>query len=297
MTTNIFALGRDLSVSFIGEEIFHKRSPYQDILILDTVQFGRMLFLDNSPQLSEMDEFLYHETMVHPAMLAHENPADVLIIGGGDGCVLRETLKYPLLTVTLCDIDAEVVAASKQFLHFVNRGAFGDKRLSLEHEDGRKFLSDSDKTFDVIFLDITDPMGPSTGLFTKEFYSMVRSRLSGDGLMVFDADGPDYGGHFQSFVRTVEEVFPYVYPYLVFVPSLFIRQGFVICSNRDLSDMKNVNSVGERIKSAGLGCGFLSVEMTAGFFEGDDVLRYILSETNGPSHISTDSNPAYHSYR
>jgi spermidine synthase len=172
--------------------LYESRSDYQSIRVLDTVPFGRALILDGVLQTTEMDEFIYHEMIVHPLLISLAQPERVLIIGGGDGGCLRRALEHPLREVVQVELDRAVVEACRRYLPQVSSGAFDDPRLQLLFADGYEFVARAQEPFDAIIVDLTDPFppGPSLRLFTAEFYQLVRRMLKDDGLMITQSSSP-----------------------------------------------------------------------------------------------------------
>src|SRR5262249_30743142 len=150
--------GQSLSIS---EEIVRHTSDQQDLRLFQNPMFGRVLTLDGVVQLTEADEAIYHEMMVHVPLLSHDNPKSVLVIGGGDGGSLREVVKHTQLErIVLVDIDKSVIEFSQQYLPKLSNNAFEDPRITIEIADGAKFVAECKDTFDVIICDSTDPIGP-----------------------------------------------------------------------------------------------------------------------------------------
>jgi spermidine synthase len=172
--------------------LYEGRSDYQSIRVLDTVPFGRALILDGVLQTTEMDEFIYHETIVHPLLSSLAQPKRVLIIGGGDGGCLRRALQHPLTEVVQVELDRAVVETCRRYLPRVSGGAFDDPRLQLLFADGYEFVEKVREPFDAVIVDLTDPFppGPSLRLFTAEFYQFVRRILKEDGLMITQSSSP-----------------------------------------------------------------------------------------------------------
>jgi spermidine synthase len=167
------------------------RSAYQDVEVHDSVSFGRLFRLDGHFMTSENDEFFYHENLVHMAAIPHPQPRRALIIGGGDGGSAEELFKHPSIeSVTLCEIDGAVVDISRRYLGQVHRGALDDPRLTLRYEDGFAFIRESSERYDLIVLDLTDPGGPSTPLYTEEFYRACADRLEPGGAMTLHIASP-----------------------------------------------------------------------------------------------------------
>lgn len=284
-----YTLNKGITVQISGELIFEKQTKYQNMSIMDVNLFGRCLVLDNITQLAEKDEYLYHESIVHPAMLAHPNPKKILVIGGGDGGTLREVFRHPVEKVTFIELDPEVVDVCKKHLPSLSNGAFEDPRLEMKFEDGREFLQNSSEKWDVIILDLTDPTGPSRKLFTKEFYEIVKAHLNPGGIVALDADSPDFAATFPNIIKTLEAAFPNVHPFLVHIPFYFVRQGFAVCSMENLSKMKDPDFVQNQMNARGLKLKLFDAASMAGLFTRSYRMQSFI-ESN-PWKISTDANP------
>ena len=168
------------------ETLHREQSPFQRIEIVRTPDYGRCLLLDDELQSCEADEFIYHEALVHPALILHPDPRRVLVIGGGEGATLREVLRHRSVElVRMVELDERVVAASQAHLDTFHAGAFDDPRVRLTFGDGRAFLETSHETWDMVILDLNNPLegGPSARLFTAEFYRAVRARLTVGGVL------------------------------------------------------------------------------------------------------------------
>ncbi|MFD2205604.1 polyamine aminopropyltransferase [Kiloniella antarctica] len=177
----------------IDRVIFEGQTDFQNVSIFDNNLLGRVLVLDDAVQITEFDEHIYSESMVHVPMVSHPAPKRVLIIGAGDGTVLREVLKHEALTqVTMVEIDGALVKICHEHLSDILHGAFDDPRLNLIIGDGAKYLRESDQEFDVIIIDSTDPDDNSTALFTNAFYGYAKARLAKGGIIVAQAGCPAY---------------------------------------------------------------------------------------------------------
>ena len=220
----------------IKDVLFEGRTAYQDVLIIDGASFGRSLILDGKTQSTELDEFVYHEALVHPGMTAHPNPRVGFVAGGGEGATVREVLSHSSVSrVIMVDIDREVVELCRQYLPNHHCGAFEDPRLELHHVDAWEFLERTHDRFDVAIIDVPDPLkqGPAHKLFTQEFYGLLRDRLNPQGLMVAQSgpSGPAfYEQCFSAVAKTIGTVFPAVYPCEAFIPSYGTTWSFVIGS-------------------------------------------------------------------
>ena len=164
--------------------LFDSETEHQHLIIIETPEFGRVMMLDGVIQLASKDEFVYHEMMAHVPLFAHGRAKKALIIGGGDGGVLREALRHPELeSVTLCEIDRSVIDLCRAHFPEVSAGAYDDPRTRIVIADGTKFVAETDERFDVIMVDSTDPIGPGVVLFTREFYADCRKALAKGGLL------------------------------------------------------------------------------------------------------------------
>jgi spermidine synthase len=175
----------------IDRVLKEEASECQELIVFENETFGRVLAVDGIIQLTERDEFIYHEMMVHVPLLAHGKVENVLIIGGGDGGIVREVMRHKSVKkVTLVEIDPSVIALSKEYLPMVSRGAFDDPRLTVEIDDGSLFVKNTEESYDVILCDSTDPIGPGEVLFTEEFYRDCKSCLKEGGIFVNQNGAP-----------------------------------------------------------------------------------------------------------
>jgi spermidine synthase len=217
----------------ITRTIAQAQTKFQQMEILETASYGKCLVLDGRIQSSEADEFVYHEALVHPGILGHPGPERAMVIGGGEGATLREILRYRTINRALMvDIDQEVVEQCRRHLPEMHRGAFDDPRTELAYLDARAFLETTAERFDLIVVDLTEPLeeGPACLLFTKEFYSLIPDRLTSKGMMTMQAGMTKVNElHFFSAVhRTLQEVFPVVAPSQAFVSCFGTPWGFIV---------------------------------------------------------------------
>ena len=186
----------------VDRPIFEGQTDFQSVSIFDNNLLGRVLVLDDAVQITEFDEHIYSESMVHIPMFSHPAPQRVLIIGAGDGTVLREVLKHETLTqVTMVEIDGALVKLCHEHLSDILQGAFDDPKLDLVIDDGAKYLRETDRAFDVIIIDSTDPDDNSTALFTDEFYTRCKARLAVGGIIVAQAGCPAYQPSIRTHMR------------------------------------------------------------------------------------------------
>ena len=234
-----------LQAERVDRVVYSARTQYQSMVIQDTACFGRSLVLDDKTQSTELDEFVYHESLVQPVMLAHAAPKSVFVAGGGEGATIREVLAHDgVERVVMADIDREVVEACRKYLPSFHRGAFDDPRLELLHVDAFSYIQASRERFDVVVIDVPDPLegGPAYMLYTREFYELLRDRLGPGGLFVAQSGptGPAfYEQCFSAVASTIGSVFDRVSAYEAFVPSFGSTWGFTVGSlGRDPASME-----------------------------------------------------------
>jgi len=219
----------------IARTIASRQTAFQLMEIMETLSYGKCLVLDGRIQSSQGDEFIYHEALVHPGLLAHPDPRRAMVIGGGEGATVREILRHRSIAECLMvDIDGEVVAECRQHLPEMHQGAFEDPRTRLLHEDARAYLEKTSERFDLIVIDLVEPLeeGPACLLFTREFYTLVRDRLTERGVMTMQAGMTKVNelAFFAAVNRTLREVFPVVAPYQTFVSCFGTPWGFSVGS-------------------------------------------------------------------
>jgi spermidine synthase len=224
-----------LQLHRIKQVIYSGKTPYQSVEFAELGPWGRCLILDGKIQSSEWDEAIYHQSLVHPSMIAHPSPRSVFIGGGGEGATLREALRYESVKrAVMVDLDRDVVELCRQHLPTFHQGSFDDPRVELLFTDAMKYLQESEEKFDVIILDLPEPIegGPAYLLSTREFYEMVRDRLADGGTVSLQAGASTWGNHqcFTAVVNTLKKVFPLVFPYQVCVPSYCGMWGFAFAS-------------------------------------------------------------------
>jgi len=236
--------------------VCREKTDYQELMIFETPSFGRVLALDGNTQTTEKDEFAYHEMLAHVPLFAHGTPARVLIVGGGDGGILREVLRHRTVEkATLVEIDRTVVERCRKHLPSLNVGAFEDPRTELVIADGIEYVAQSDETFDVIIIDSTDPMGPGEGLFGKTFYADCKRRLGGGGVLAAQNGVPFFQA--DELVRTRQRLMPIfsdVAFYATAVPT-YVGGLMALAFATDDARLRGLSEVviGERFAAAGFG--------------------------------------------
>ena len=206
----------------VNRQLYSGNSEFQRIDVFASKEFGRFLTLDGYMMLTEKDEFIYHEMITHVPMAVHPDPKDILVIGAGDGGVIRELTRYnSVRSIDLVEIDELVVEVSKKFLP-TTACRLDDERVHIHYEDGVKFIRSCENKYDVIIVDSTDPFGPGEGLFTKEFYESCFKALREDGIMVNQHESPFYDEDAAAMQRShkrIVESFPISRVYQAHIPT------------------------------------------------------------------------------
>ena len=219
----------------ITRTIAFRKTQFQEMYIVETGAYGKALVLDGKWQSCTGDEFLYHEPLVHPTMLLHGNPRNVLILGGGEGATAREVLRWKSVEkVVMIDIDGEVVEACREPLPEMHQGAFDDPCVELLITDALEYLDETDRTFDVVISDLSDPIeeGPSFKLFTSEYFEKTRRVLAPDGVFGVQA-GPVSPAEMHLHCRlasTLRAVFPNTASLTSYVPTYAAPWSFILAS-------------------------------------------------------------------
>ena len=210
----------NVGITFRVREVKKIKSKFQEIAVLDTNEFGKMLVLDGLVQTTEKDEFIYHEMISHPALLLHPNPKKVLVIGGGDGGTVREVLKHKSVEeVHLCEIDEEVIFVAEKYFPSISY-KLRNPKVKIFIEDGNQFLEENKNSYDVIIMDNSDPIGASEVLFRAEFYKKVKNALKENGIMVAQTESPILQKeYFKNAVSEIKKVFKNVGIYLAYIPT------------------------------------------------------------------------------
>ncbi|OGN88965.1 MAG: spermidine synthase [Chloroflexi bacterium RBG_13_46_14] len=279
----------------IKEVLYKGQTKFQSIEIIRTGSYGKCLVLDNKIQSSEFDEFVYHEALVHPALISHPNPENVFVAGGGEGATLREILRYNTVKkVVMVDIDDEVISICKKYLPEHHRGSFEDERVELYHTDARQYLADSKEAFDIIIIDLTEPVeeGPAYLLYTEEFYRIVQEKLAGNGIISVQAGCAAFNEllNFSAVFNTLKTAFTEVHPYQVDVPSFGGPWGFCFASN-DVTPVMSTEEVDARLKERGITNLNLYDGITHQYmFALPKHLRKVL---NAQTRLITDGQPLY----
>jgi len=251
----------------VDRQLYAGQSEFQRIDIFDSPEFGRFLTLDGYMMLTEKDEFIYHEMIVHVPMAVNPLAKKILVIGGGDGGTCRELLRYPTVeSVDLVEIDELVVEVCKKYLP-QTAGCFSDKRLHFHFEDGLKFIRHCENLYDLIIVDSTDPFGPGEGLFTKEFYGNCYKALKEDGIMVNQHESPFYAEDAYAMQRAhkrIVESFPISRVYQAHIPTYPSGHWLFGFASKKYHPVKDLNRV--KWNTLGLKTRYYNTQLHVGSF-------------------------------
>ncbi|MEM2137023.1 MAG: polyamine aminopropyltransferase [Candidatus Methanomethylicia archaeon] len=220
----------------LKSKIFSIKSKYQNIEVVELHKFGKCLVLDNLIQISELDEHLYHEMHVHPVLISHENPEKILIIGGGDGGVLREVLKHKMVKeVTMVEIDKEVINTTKEYIPKIPEESLNDPRVKIVIEDGKRYVEECVEKYDIILMDLTDPepIGPAIQLYQIEFFKKVKDKLKDGGIFLLQSSGYEmYPKKILEIQEDLKKIFRHVGIYASYVPAYGGEWTFTYASDK-----------------------------------------------------------------
>jgi spermidine synthase len=226
----------------------YQKTAFQEMYVVETGAYGKGLVLDGKWQSCTGDEFIYHEVLVQPAAIAHQNPRTALVLGGGEGATIRELLRWKTIEkVMMIDIDGEVVEACKIHLPEMHQGAFEDPRVELVIEDALKILDTTTETWDIIISDLSDPIeeGPSFALFTKEYYAKLKRVLNPGGYVVIQAGPVSAPGikYHARLINTLKAVFKHVVPMSAITSAYGAPWGFALCSEAPINTLPDLAAV------------------------------------------------------
>jgi spermidine synthase len=245
-------LTEDAGVYFAADRLIDTIiSPFQTIEIFDTPTLGKLMRIDGCNMVSERDEFFYHEALVHPAACAHANPRTIAIIGGGDGGSAEEILKHATVqSVRLVELDQAVIDAAQKHFQSVHCGALDSPRLQLHIGDGRTFLESTAEKFDLILLDLTDPIGPAEALYQEHFYASCRRALNAGGALTLHLGSPfSHPARVRDTIAQLRAVFKIVTPWFVHVPMYGATWGFAAASDALRVDQPDAAAIDRCLQS------------------------------------------------
>ncbi|PTN12949.1 polyamine aminopropyltransferase [Nitrosomonas aestuarii] len=266
-----------------NRQIGEWQTPFQKLAIYDTPQYGKIFRLDDYNMTSEREEFIYHENLIHPALTVHDAPRNVLIIGGGDGGSSEEVLKHPSVErVTLVEIDADVIKIAKEHFQAVHNGVFDNPKLRVIIDDGIKFIRETREKFDLIALDLNDPVGPAAALYTTEFFQHCHQALSVEGLLTLHIGSPTaHPERVTELTQRLNGIFSIVRPYTMYIPLYGAQWALAVCSDRHDPKAFTTEEIEQRIKTRNLQqLQFYNGETHLGVFALPNFVRNLVADKN-----------------
>lgn len=263
----------------IKEQLLSKKSPFQQIDVFDSEEFGRFFTLDGLIMVTEKDEFIYHDMIVHVPMATNPKIRKVLVIGGGDGGTVRELTRYKTIEkIDMVDIDEMVVKVCREYLKQTSK-KLDDPRVTLYFEDGLKFIRRFENEYDLIIVDSTDPFGPGEGLFTKEFYGSCFKALTEDGILVNQHENPYYEtflGAMQRAHRRIKELFPVCGVYQAHIPTYPSGHWLFGFASKKYDPIKDLDAAAWN--ALGLETRYYNTDLHAGSFMLPNYVKQILNQ-------------------
>jgi len=234
MSEKIFERLNDASgVYFEGTLVERRQTPFQLLEVYETPELGRIFRLDGFNMTSERDEFFYHENLVHPAAVAHPDPKRALVIGGGDGGSSEELLKHPSLDVVhMAELDPVVIEIAKAQFQKVHHGVFDNPRLKVTVGDGLAYLRETPERYDLVCMDLTDPVGPSVELYSPATFALAKAAMTANGALTLHLGSPfSHPQRVRQTLGSLRQVFAKVTPYFVHIPLYGSIWGFACASD------------------------------------------------------------------
>lgn len=263
----------------VKEQLFNKQSDYQHVAVLDTEEFGRVLTLDGYLMITEKDEFIYHDMIVHVPMATNLDIKKVLVIGAGDGGSIRELTRYPgIELIDMVEIDQMVVEVCKEYIP-QTACKLDDPRVHIYYEDGLKFVRRKVNEYDLIIVDSTDPFGPGEGLFTKEFYGNCYKALTDKGILVNQHESTYYDEYVEAMKRAhsrIKEIFPIAKVYQAHIPTYPSGHWLFGFASKHYDPLKDLNE--EEWNSLGIKTKYYNTKLHQGAFALPNYVKEHLNE-------------------
>ncbi len=263
----------------VKEQLFNRQSDYQHIAILDTEEFGKVLTLDGYLMITEKDEFIYHDMIIHVPMATNLDIKKVLVIGAGDGGSIRELTRYPgIELIDMVEIDQMVVEVCKEFIP-QTACKLEDPRVHIYYEDGLKFIRRKVNEYDLIIVDSTDPFGPGEGLFTKEFYGNCYKALTDKGILVNQHESTYYDEYVEAMKRAharIKETFPIAKVYQAHIPTYPSGHWLFGFASKHYDPLKDLNE--EEWNSLGIKTKYYNTKLHQGAFALPNYVKEQLNE-------------------
>jgi len=272
--------------SMRADKVLHEvKTDHQHLVIFENEFWGRVLLLDGVFQLTTRDEFVYHEMMAHIPLMALERPAKVLIIGGGDGGLLREVLKHPSVkSATLVEIDQSVIDTALEYYPEIGRKAFKDKRVNVVITDGRQFVAETAETFDVVIADSSEPIGPSAVLHTRAFFADCKRCLKPGGVFITQSGLPFHQPkHLERTTKALASLYEDVHPYAFTHPCYFGGEFTAVWASDDKSLRQATPAViGRRMSRRGIKTRYWTPQIQQGAFALPRYIEAIAEKATAP---------------
>jgi len=263
----------------VEKQLYSGQSDFQRMDVFESNEFGRFFTLDGLVMITEKDEFIYHDMIVHVPMATNPKIRNVLVIGAGDGGTVRELTRYAHLeNIDMVEIDQMVVDICREYFPNSTSG-LDDKRVHLFFEDGLKFVQEKKNVYDLIIVDSTDPIGPGEGLFTREFYKNCYEALTEDGILVNQHESPFYEEYQRAMKRShkrIHEFFPVARVYQVHIPTYASGHWLFGFASKSLDPVKDLKE--EWWNSLGLETGYYNTEIHSAAFALPNYVKKLLQE-------------------
>lgn len=265
----------------VDKQLYSAKSDFQRIDIFEAEEFGRFLTLDGLMMVTEKDEFIYHDMIVHIPMASNPEIHNVLVIGAGDGGTVRELTRYKsIVNIDMVEIDKMVVDACREFLPQTS-SKLSDPRVNIFYEDGLKFVRDKVDKYDLIIVDSTDPFGPGEGLFTKEFYGNCYKALTAKGILVNQHECPYYDSYARSMKRAhkrIEELFPIARVYQAHIPTYPSGHWLFGFASKEIDPISDLDTA--KWNSLGIKTKYYNTDLHAGCFAIPTYVNELLNEAD-----------------
>lgn len=251
----------------VKKQLYSHKSPFQQIDIFETEEFGKLLTIDGLVMITEKDEFIYHDMIVHVPIATNLDIKNVLVIGAGDGGTVRELTRYKSIEkIDMVEIDELVVKACKKYIP-LTASKLDDKRVNLYFEDGIKFVEGKENMYDLIIVDSTDPIGPGEGLFTNEFYNNCFKALTEKGILVNQNESPYYDRDAKEMIRAhkkIKNIFPICEAYQYNIPTYPSGHWLFGFASKKLHPVKDLDK--DKWNSLGLKTKYYNTDIHVGSF-------------------------------
>jgi len=263
----------------VEQQLYSGKSDFQRIDVFQSNEFGKFFTLDGLVMITEKDEFIYHDMIVHVPMATNPNIKNVLVIGAGDGGTVRELVRYDSIKkIDMVEIDKLVVDVCREYFPNSTSG-LDDERVSLYFQDGLKFVSEKENEYDLIIVDSTDPIGPGEGLFTREFYSNCHRALTKDGILVNQHESPFYEEYAKAMQRAhkrIHEFFPVAKVYQVHIPTYASGHWLFGFASKSFDPVRDLND--EKWNALGLETGYYNTEIHKAAFALPNYVKKLLED-------------------